>query len=104
MPVGFGANGKPHVVVTNEKSLIIVVEGNPLAFEHPAIHIAKNRQQNAGALKRISGPVNIEVGCKFGLLSVLEQIHPPGVFLAGGHVIGNNVKQQPHSIVVQSID
>src|ERR1700686_2226101 len=70
--VGFRAYGKPHLIVTNEKSLIVVMKANSLVFEHPAIGISENREQNARAPQRVGIPVDIKIRCKFGLLPVLE--------------------------------
>ena len=104
LAVGFGANWEPHVVITDEKALVVVMKGKPLVFEHLAVGISKNRKKNARALKRVGTPVDIEVRREFGLLTVFKHIHPPRVFLAYGHMVGNDVQYQAHFIIVQTAD
>src|SRR5207248_6789944 len=46
-------------------------------------------------------PVDIEVGGVGRLRSMLEHIHPPGIFAARGHMVGHNVQHQAHSSILQ---
>src|SRR5713101_2311398 len=46
-------------------------------------------------------PIDIEIGRISGLGPVLQDLHPPGVFAAGSHVIGNDVHNQAHAALFE---
>ena len=46
-------------------------------------------------------PFDIEEGGEGGLGAIFEDIHPPGILGAGGHVVGNCVEEQTHAAILQ---
>src|SRR5579871_3425764 len=49
-------------------------------------------------------PVDIEVRSEGRAGAVLKQIHPPWVFTVGGHVVGHNIEQQAHPMLLQFLN
>ncbi len=49
-------------------------------------------------------PIDIKVRRKSRSGTVLQQVHPPGILACGRHVIGNNVEQQTHAMLLQLPD
>src|SRR5260370_40951067 len=46
-------------------------------------------------------PIDVKVRCVGGLRSILEHVHPPGVFIACGHVVRHDVEDQAHTTIAQ---
>src|SRR5580700_4265111 len=49
-------------------------------------------------------PVNVEVRGECRARAILEEIHPPWVLTVGSHVVGHNVKQQAHPVLLQFLN
>ena len=46
-------------------------------------------------------PFDVEKCGKRGLRAIFQDIHPPGIFRAGSHVIGHSIEKQPHAAILQ---
>src|SRR5579862_7835765 len=46
-------------------------------------------------------PINIEVSGVDGAWAIFEHVHPPGVLVAGGHVVGHDIEEQPEAVALQ---
>src|SRR5579863_938768 len=62
---------------------------------------SQHRQQNSSLeTSRMRVPLNVEIGRKCGLGTVLQHVHPPRIFRAGRHMIRHDVEQQSHAAVL----
>src|SRR5579885_610488 len=46
-------------------------------------------------------PVDVEESGERRLRAVFEDVHPPRVLGAGGHVVGNNVEKKSHAAILK---
>ena len=105
-PVGLRVERQAAVVVADEQPAVVDAERQLLVAQHVAVEVAQDRQQHAVVLQEdglaVGGmPVDIEELGVLGGGAVLQHVAPPGVFGAGGHVVGHEVEQQPHAVVMQ---
>ena len=74
-------------------------------FEHLAVLIAEHRQRDlAEEAARARLPVDVEEGRIGADRAPFEHVQPPGIVGTDAHVVGHEVEQQAHAVLVQGLD
>ncbi len=70
-------------------------------FQDFAVIIAKNRQKQAsGQIRLLRSPVDIKKLGIFRGFTVFQNIHPPLVVRANAHMVGDDVQNQGHAVLL----
>ena len=68
-------------------------EADLTGLQHPPVVVGEHRQQHLVPETRLRAvPVDVEVARVAAGRPVLQHVPPPGVFRAGGHVVGHDVE------------
>ena len=92
------------VVLDMERAALgIETQGQGAFLQCHAVVAAQKRQQQLAFHQGVGGmPLDIEELAVGAQASPFEQVQPPGIVTAAdGHVIGNNVEDQPHVLFTQ---
>src|ERR1700722_4819176 len=83
----------------------IVAERYLAGRQRVAVTSPQHRQQNFAAQVSIARvPIYVEIFAVTAVLSACQHIHPPGIAAADRHVVGNDVKEQPHRMPAKLTD
>jgi hypothetical protein len=82
------------------------MNGQLAVLQHIAVQVTQDRKQNlvfqhGGRFGRGGAPINVEKVRIRGAWAVFEDIHPPGVLMAGSHVVGYDVQEKAHAVVLE---
>src|ERR1700680_2051807 len=100
--VGAGSDRKQGIEVLKKEAAVLKCEFNFAGIEGLAEGTSQHRQKNSAVeTARVGMPFDIEEGGVGGLGAIFEDIHPPRIFGAGGHVIGNGVEEETHAAILQ---
>ena len=83
----------------------ITVQGYLSGGQRFSVRPAEDRQQHlVPQMRVVRRPIDIEV---FGVAAVApacQHVHPPGIVAPNGHVVGNDIHDQPHLMPPQFVD
>src|ERR1700722_1883073 len=100
--IGRGRQRKKGVKILDEK---FTLENDRLEFqmlERLAKRASKHREEHFPLENaRWGTPIDVEVRRVGRFRSILEHVHPPGVFAARRHVIRNDVEDQTHAALAE---
>src|ERR1700683_630964 len=107
--IAFRREWEAHFPIHEENTAIVQMKSEFSLSQDLAVQVTEDRQQNPALLKKSClapawTPIDVEVAGELRILSVFQHIHPPRVFLAGHHVIGDDVQQETHSVVFEFLD
>ena len=88
-----GRERKQRIEILEKKPAVLKCEFNLAGVEGLAEGTPQNRKKNSAIeTAGVRMPFDVEKGGKSRLSAVFQHIHPPGIFGAGGHVIGHGVE------------
>ena len=100
--VGTRSNWKQAIVVFHEEASSLEYHLKLLVLQCVRVNTAQDRKEDLviqDSRRRV--PIHVEVGRIHRSRAVFEQIHPPGIFRAGCHVIWHDIEQQPQTVFLQ---
>ncbi len=99
-------DGKAVVEVANRESAGFVAKYEVSRFEHLAVGLAEEAQQDPVAqLDLARPPIDIEESRMTGAGAIFEDVVPPFVLIADdAHVVGNDVEDLAHAVGMQGLD
>ncbi|MNO71195.1 hypothetical protein D3C76_621050 [compost metagenome] len=103
-----GANRETVFVVLDMEAAVpgIEAQGQGAVLQRHAVIAAQERQEQLAFHQRIGRvPLDVEKLAVGAQASPLQQVQPPGIVSAADrHVVGDNVEDQPHVLLVQGVD
>ncbi len=86
-----------HVVeVADDEAAAVAVEAKVARLQHPPVVVAEEREEDLLAGGALGVPVDVEGGRPPAGRPVLQDVPPPDVGLADGHVVGDDVDDLAH--------
>ncbi len=100
--IGFRVQGEFVIIVLNHEAPFLQTQSDFLILQDLVIGSAQNGLEHPPFQKLIGRmPIHIK---KYGIgggRAVFQDVQPPGVVMAQGHVIGNDVEEQSHIVRFQ---
>src|SRR5580658_7652177 len=91
--IGPGSEREERIEVLEEKPAVVKRKLDLPGVESLAEGASKHRKEDSSVeTAGVRMPFDVEKRSEGGLSSIFEDIHPPGIFGACGHVIGHRIE------------
>ncbi len=100
---GAGRHRHQVVEVADDEAAAVAAEAEVARLQHPSVVVAQEGEEDLLVGGAVGVPVDVEGGRPPAGLAVLQDVPPPGVGLADGHVVGDDVDHLAQSPAGQGL-